>query len=38
MATSVPSAGDPLGARFLVLLPRIELHARVYFRFMKLDH
>jgi hypothetical protein len=30
---SVLSAGD----RFLVLLPRIELHARVYFRFMKPD-
>jgi hypothetical protein len=30
---SVPSAGDC----FLVLLPRIELHARVYFRFMKPD-
>jgi hypothetical protein len=38
MATSVPSAGDPLGARFLVLLPRIELHARIYFRFLKSDH
>ena len=30
---SAPSTGDS----FLVLLPRIELHARVYFRFMKLD-
>jgi hypothetical protein len=38
MATSVPSAGDPLGDCFLVVLPRIELHARIYFRFMKADH
>jgi hypothetical protein len=38
MATSVPSASDRLGARFLVLLPRIELHARIYFRFMKPHH
>jgi hypothetical protein len=38
MTTSLPSAGDPLGDRFLVVLPRIELHARIYFRFMKPDH
>jgi hypothetical protein len=38
MTMSVPSADDPLGARFLVLLPRIELHARIYFRFLKSDH
>jgi hypothetical protein len=37
MATSVPSAGELLGDRFLVLLPRIELHARIYFRFLKSD-
>jgi hypothetical protein len=42
MAASVqsvpaPSAADPLGARFLMLLPRIELHARVYFRFLPGD-
>jgi hypothetical protein len=37
MATSVPSAGDPLAARFLVVLPRIELHARIYFRFLPPD-
>jgi hypothetical protein len=34
---SAPSAGDTPGDRFLVLLPRIELHARVYFRFMTPD-
>jgi hypothetical protein len=34
---SAPSAGCALGARFLVLLPRIELHARVYFRFLPGD-
>jgi hypothetical protein len=38
MATSVPSTGELLGARFLVLLPRIELHARIYYRFLKSDH
>jgi hypothetical protein len=37
MAASAPYAGDPLGDRFLVLLPRIELHARVYFRFLPGD-
>jgi hypothetical protein len=37
MTTSVPSAGDLLGDRFLVLLPRIELHARIYFRFLLPD-
>jgi hypothetical protein len=34
---SVPCAGDPLGDRFLALLPRIELHARIYFRFLSHD-
>jgi hypothetical protein len=37
MTTSVPSAGDPLGDGFLAVLPRIELHARVYFRFLPHD-
>ena len=38
MATSVPSTGDPLGARFVAFLPRIDLHARIYFRFLPHDH
>jgi hypothetical protein len=37
MATSVPSAVDSLGARFLMMLPRVELHARIYFRFLPHD-
>jgi hypothetical protein len=38
MTAFILSTGDALGDRFLVVLPRIELHARVYFRFMKPDH
>jgi hypothetical protein len=34
---SVPCAGESLGDRFLMLLPRIELHARIYFRFLPHD-
>jgi hypothetical protein len=34
---SAPSAGNTPGDLFLVLLPRIEVHARIYFRFMKPD-
>jgi hypothetical protein len=37
MTTSVPSAGNPLGDRFLAFLPRVELHARIYFRFLPND-
>jgi hypothetical protein len=37
MATPVPSAVDPLGNRFLAFLPRVELHARIYFRFLPHD-
>jgi hypothetical protein len=37
MATSVPSPVDSLGARFLMMLPRVELHARIYFRFLPHD-
>jgi hypothetical protein len=37
MTTSVASAGDQLGAGFLIVLPRIELHARMYFRFLPHD-
>jgi hypothetical protein len=37
MAASVPSARDSLGDRFLALLPRVELHARVYFRHLQPD-
>ena len=34
---SVPSAGDTPGDRFLASLPRVERHARVYFRFLPPD-
>ena len=33
----VPAPGDAPGDRFLALLPRVELHARVYFRFLPPD-
>lgn len=31
-SSGTPSVNDPLHARFLVLLPRIERHAQIYFR------
>ena len=34
---TVPAPSDAPGDRFLALLPRVELHARVYFRFLPPD-
>ena len=34
-APCFPPSPEPLHARFLALLPRIELHARIYFRHVR---
>jgi hypothetical protein len=37
-AGPLPSGPDPLHAAFLSLLPRVESHARIYFRHLKCPH
>src|SRR4051812_38691156 len=37
-APCFPPSPEQLHARFLALLPRIELHARIYFRHVKCPH